>query len=97
MRAYLPFTDYDFWAYFSAGSLVLFAIDSAFATGWAVHSPWTVVEIVVAVGAAYISGQLIAGVASAVLERILLRSVLGLPVLALMNVVTRSGPGFLNR
>jgi hypothetical protein len=75
----IPFTSYDFWAYLSAGFLLLFAIDSAAGTKLLMRDSWTVVQGTVAVSVAYAIGQLVASLSSLVFERGLVGSVLGYP------------------
>lgn len=75
----IPFTSYDFWAYLSAGSLLLFAVDQALGTALLARDSWTVVQAVVAVTFAYAMGQLIASMSSLLLERLLVGKLLGYP------------------
>lgn len=75
----IPFTSYDFWAYLSAGFLLLFVVDHVTGTGLLARDSWTVIQGVVAISAAYAVGQLIASVASVVFERILVGQLLGYP------------------
>jgi hypothetical protein len=75
----IPFTSYDFWAYLSAGFLLLFAIDSAAGTKLLMRDAWTVVQGVVAVSLAYAVGQLVASASSFLFEKILVGKLLGYP------------------
>jgi len=75
----IPFTSYDFWAYLSAGFLLLFAVDITAGTGYLLRETWTVVQGVIAVALAYVVGQLIASVSSTVLEKLLVGKMLGYP------------------
>jgi hypothetical protein len=95
MRSQFPFTDYDFWAYISAGFVLLFAVDHAAQTGLMVRPSWTVVEGLFATACAYAVGHLLAGLASAILERRIVRHWLGAPSVTLMGV--ESGPGWFRR
>lgn len=74
-----PFTSYDFWAYLSAGFLLLFAIDSAAGTKLLMRDNWTVVQGTVAVSLAYAVGHLVASLSSFLFERGLVGKVLGYP------------------
>lgn len=74
-----PFTSYDFWAYLSAGFLLLFAIDQAMATKLLMRDSWTVVQGVVAVSVAYVVGHLVASASSLLLEKMLVGRLLGYP------------------
>lgn len=75
----IPFTSYDFWAYLSAGFLLLFAIDQAAGTKLLMRDSWTVVQGVVAVSVAYVVGQLVASVSSLLFEKLLVGKLLGYP------------------
>lgn len=75
----IPFTSYDFWAYLSAGFLLLFVADQVASTGLFARDSWTVVQGVVAVASAYAVGQLVASASSLVFERLLVGKVLGFP------------------
>ena len=74
-----PFTSYDFWAYLSAGFLLLFAIDQAMSTKLLMRDSWTVVQGVVAVSVAYVVGHLVASASSFLLEKMLVGRLLGYP------------------
>lgn len=75
----IPFTSYDFWAYLSAGFLLLFALDSAAGTKLLMRDNWTVVQGIVAVSLAYAVGQLVASASSFLFERVLVGKLLGYP------------------
>lgn len=75
----IPFTTYDFWAYLSAGFLLLFVTDQVAGTGLFARDSWTTVQGVVAVASAYAVGQLVASVSSLVFERFLVEKILGYP------------------
>ena len=79
MENKIPFTSYDFWAYLSAGFLLLFVADYVAGTSLLSRDSWTVVQGLVAVSAAYAIGQLVASVSSLVLERFLVGQLLGYP------------------
>lgn len=75
----IPFSDYDFWGYLSAGFLLLYVVDSVIGTNHLTKDSWTVVEGVIAFSAAYAVGHLTAGVSSQLLERWLVGKLLGWP------------------
>jgi hypothetical protein len=75
----IPFTTYDFWAYLSAGFLLLFGVDQAFAIHLLARDSWTVTQVVVAFSGAYTAGQLVAGLSSTVFEKLLVGRLLGNP------------------
>jgi hypothetical protein len=80
-----PFTNYDFFAYIASGFVFLFALDHVIATDWMLRPAWTIVEGLFATACAYAVGHLIAGFASAILERRLVRRWLGTPSLHLFG------------
>ena len=75
----IPFTSYDFWAYLSAGFLLLFAADYVAGTALLSRDSWTVVQSVVAVSCAYAVGQVVASASASVFERGLVGTILGYP------------------
>lgn len=75
----IPFTSYDFWAYLSAGFLLLFAVDQAAGTSLLMRDSWTVVQGIIAVSLAYAIGHLVASVSSWLFERVLVGKLLGYP------------------
>jgi hypothetical protein len=75
----IPFTTYDFWAYLSAGFLMLFCADYVAQTQLFARPAWTVVQAIVAVTAAYATGQIVAQASAALFERVLVDRVLGAP------------------
>lgn len=84
----IPFTSYDFWAYLSAGFMLLFAIDQATGTLLLMQEKWTVVQGVVAVSVAYTVGQLVASASSWLYEKFLVGRILGYPRDILFGNVT---------
>lgn len=84
----IPFTSYDFWAYLSAGFMLLFALDQAEGAHLLIREKWTVVQGVMAVSLAYAVGQLVASVSSLIYERLLVGMVLGNPRNILFGNVT---------
>lgn len=91
----IPFTSYDFWAYLSAGFLLLFAIDSSADTKLLMRDSWTVVQATVAISVAYAIGQIVASLSSWVFERGLVGKVLGYPRKVLFGEA--KGPAWLRR
>ncbi len=74
-----PFTSYDFWAYLSAGFMLLFAIDQAGSTHLLMRDNWTLAQSIVAVSVAYVIGQLVASASSFIFEKLLVGKVLDYP------------------
>lgn len=95
MKGDIPFTDYDFWAYLSVGFVLLFAVDHAAQTGLMIRQSWTLVEGFFVTACAYAAGHLLAGLASAIFERRIVRGWLGAPSVTLMG--TRRGPNWFRR
>jgi hypothetical protein len=74
-----PFTSYDFWAYLASGGFLLAAADLAARTGFLLQEGWTWPQTAIAVAAAYVGGQLTAGLSSFIIERALVGKLLGYP------------------
>lgn len=81
----VPFTSYDFWAYLSAGFVVLAAIDYVSGTHLLYRDSWTVVQGVMAMVSAYTVGQMVASAASFLYERVLVTKLLGAPRVVLFG------------
>lgn len=79
MDTKIPFTFYDFWAYLSAGFLVLFPVDHVTGAAIVSKTSWTVVQATLAVAAAYVVGHLVASASASVFERLLVGKLLGPP------------------
>ncbi|HSD37909.1 MAG TPA: hypothetical protein VLC92_10405 [Rhodocyclaceae bacterium] len=75
----LPFTSYDFWAYLSAGFLLLFAVDYVIGTHLLARDAWTVVQSIGAISCAYAVGQIIGSMSLVAFENILVGKLLGYP------------------
>ncbi len=95
MKGTFPFTDYDFWAYISSGFVFLFALDHVLETGWMIRNDWTVVEGLFATACAYAVGHMLAGFASALLERRIVAKWLGKPSATLLGA--EKGPRWFRR
>lgn len=83
----IPFKDFDFWAYLSAGFLFLFALDYILQTGLFAREQWTVVQVVVAGSAAFVVGNLASSISTILFERLLVGRFLGAPRDVLFGVV----------
>lgn len=79
MDSKIPFTSYDFWAYLSAGFLLLFVADHIAGTEVFARASWTLVQGIVVVSGAYALGQIAASAAALLLERGLVERLLGAP------------------
>jgi hypothetical protein len=75
----IPFASYDFWAYLSAGFLLLVAVDQAAGTKLLMRDSWTVVQGIIAVSLAYVVGQLVGSLSSWLFEKVLVGKLLGYP------------------
>ena len=81
MKQYFPFTDYDFYAYLTAGMLLIASVDYSFGGAVLIHrTEWTVVQITFWVAVAYLLGQIVAGPSSALLEHLVARKFLHSPL-----------------
>ena len=99
MSNWFPFTDYDFYAYLTTGIIVLFSIDFGITGGEIVfRETWPFMHIVFAIAVAYIFGQIVAMLASILLEYGIARRVIRPPVAVMMNLGKRRlGERFLGR
>jgi hypothetical protein len=84
MRSF-PFTNYDFFGYIASGFVLIFAIDRVLETGWMIRPSWTVVEGMFVLACAYGVGHLLAGLASALIERRFVRRYLRPPTQHLLG------------
>lgn len=81
MKQWFPLTDYDFYAYITAGMLLIAAADYTFGGAVLVQrTEWTVVQLVFWGAVAYLAGQLAAGPSSSVLEHLVARRLMHPPV-----------------
>lgn len=81
----IPFTTFDFWAFLSAGFLVLAAVDHINGGHLLAMDKWTVVQATIAMAAAYIVGQLVASLSAWLLEKVLVGKLLGAPRMTLFG------------
>lgn len=93
MDTKIPFTSYDFWAYLSAGFLLLFTVDFVVGSKFLMRDNWSVVQGVVAFSCAYTVGHVIASLSSFLFERLLVGKLLGYPKEVLFG--TSKAPRFL--
>jgi hypothetical protein len=71
MKSWFPLTDYEFYAFLSAGMIVIAAVDLAFGgSTLTARSSWTVAAGVFWIVIAYLIGQLLAGPSSSFLEHL---------------------------
>jgi hypothetical protein len=90
MKHWFPFTDYDFYAYLTAGMVLIAAIDYTFAGGVLVpRTEWTVVQIAFWTAIAYLVGQLIAAPSATLLEHGIARSLLYPPAEVILGLKNR--------
>jgi hypothetical protein len=87
----LPFTSFDFWGYLAAGFLLLCAVDAAAGTQLLARPNWTVIEGIFAASVAYVTGHVVAGLSSLLIERGLVGKVLGWPSANLFGQSKASG------
>lgn len=93
MKQWFPFTDYDFYAYLTAGVLLIAATDySIFGSTLIQKTDWPVVHIIFWIAMAYVVGQITASPSAIILEQWLARDLLRSPasmLLGLQNERTR--------
>lgn len=81
MKSYFPFTDYDFYAYLTSGTLLLAVFDLVFDSAKLLTRPsWTVVQVVAVVAAAYVTGHIVATFSQLIIERFVVSKLLTKPI-----------------
>jgi hypothetical protein len=81
----LRFSDYDVFGYVASGLAALAFWDLAFGTSYVVGVQWTIASGALTIGGAYVLGQILASPSSWLIERRLVRKVLGSPSAILMD------------
>lgn len=85
MDSFFRFSDYDVFAYLAAGIAALLAWDYTFGSHWIIGANWSAASGTTIVLVAYIVGHIVAWPASWLLERCVVRCVLGPPSRALLG------------
>lgn len=81
MKNHFPFTDYDFYAYLTSGGLLLVIVDYLYNNAAVIkQAEWTFIQVVLAVGAAYILGHLVAMFAQIFLENFVANKIIAKPM-----------------
>ena len=87
MKNWFPFTDYEFYAYLTAGLVVLFSLDYGINQGAIMlRENWPFIQIVFAIAMAYVAGHIVAGLASVVMERWVVHRLLRSPVAVMLGL-----------
>ena len=87
MKNWFPFTDYDFYAYISAGVIVIAGIDyTLFGAVLVGRAEWTIVQGVFWTMFSYLVGHITAGLSSFALEQMLINKVFCSPVLIILGL-----------
>ena len=73
----IPFTAYDIFAYLSSGFFVIASADLALPGNWLVNAQLSVIQGVVWIAVAYITGHVMAQISSTLLEKGLVKRILG--------------------
>jgi hypothetical protein len=81
----LRFSDYDVFGYVASGLAAFAFWDLAFGTSYVVGAQWNVASGALTIGGAYVLGQILASPSSWLIERRLVRKVLGSPSVILMD------------
>ena len=87
MKQWFPFTDYDFYAYLTAGVMLIAAVDyGLFGAVLIQKTDWPAVHIVFWIATAYVVGQITANPATLIFEQWLGRKVFRSPVTVLLGL-----------
>jgi hypothetical protein len=90
MKQWFPFTDYDFYAYLTAGMVLIAAVDYSVGGGALIgKTDWPFVQVGFWIAIAYVTGQVIAAPSATLLEHVLARSVLYPPTAVLLGLKQR--------
>lgn len=86
MKQWFPFSDYDFYGYLACGLVLLFGLDYWHSDGhYLIHNDWTFFQGALLTSLAYVTGQIVAMLSSALLENGFARTLLRPPVVILMS------------
>lgn len=87
MKDWFPFTDYDFYAYITAGVIVIASFDYAlFGSVLVSRTEWTVVQGVFWTMLSYLVGHITAGLSSFLFEQTLTKKVFRSPILIILGL-----------
>lgn len=87
MKNWFPFTDYDFYAYITAGVILIASIDYTFGGSILVsRAEWSVVQGIFWTMISYIVGHVIAGLSSFFMEQLLLKKIFTNPVQVILGL-----------
>ncbi len=90
MKSWFPFTDYDFYAYLTAGLIVLFSMDYSLNNGAIMlRETWPFVQIIFVIAMSYLVGHVVASVSSILFEHCLARRLLAPPTTIQLNLNQR--------
>jgi hypothetical protein len=81
----IPFTAYDIFAYLSSGFFVIGAADYAFPGEWLLDAELDTAHVILWIVVAYVLGHMIAQISATVLEKGLVKHVLGYPTSVLFR------------
>jgi hypothetical protein len=74
MRQWFPLTDYDFYAYITAGMLLIAAADYSFTGGALVYrTDWKIIDAAFWLAISYLAGHILAGPSAAFFEHLVVR------------------------
>lgn len=87
MKDWFPFTEYDFYAYITAGAILIAAIDYTLANGNLVsRADWSIVQAIFWTMISYLVGHVTAGFSSFFMEQLLLKRVFINPIIVILGI-----------
>jgi hypothetical protein len=86
VKDWFPFTNYDFYAYLTAGMIVIAAFDYVFTGATLAQQDWTLVNGFFWAALAYLLGQILAIPSSALFEHVIARGVFHPPTSILLGL-----------
>lgn len=87
MKNWFPFTDYEFYAYITAGAILIAAVDYTLGSSALVaRTEWTIVQGIFWTMISYLVGHVVAGLSSFFMEQLLLKKLFTNPLQIILGL-----------